>query len=68
MMRVAILRYPGTWSERDFQHALSLVPGRFSAVYAFLSASRSSQDAGTAPSQRSRKQLSHSRITDEHFC
>src|SRR2546427_4264973 len=26
-MRVAILRYPGTWSERDFQHALSLVPG-----------------------------------------
>ncbi|TME73919.1 MAG: phosphoribosylformylglycinamidine synthase I, partial [Chloroflexi bacterium] len=27
MTRVAILRYPGTWSERDFQHALSLVPG-----------------------------------------
>jgi phosphoribosylformylglycinamidine synthase len=26
MTRVAILRYPGTWSERDFQHALSLVP------------------------------------------
>src|ERR671931_1882943 len=25
--RVAILRYPGTWSERDFAHALSLVPG-----------------------------------------
>jgi len=25
--RVAILRYPGTWSERDFQHALSLVEG-----------------------------------------
>ena len=27
MTRVAILRYPGTWSERDFAHALSLVPG-----------------------------------------
>jgi len=27
MTRVALLRYPGTWSERDFQHALSLIPG-----------------------------------------
>ncbi len=27
MTRVALLRYPGTWSERDFQHAFSLVPG-----------------------------------------
>jgi phosphoribosylformylglycinamidine synthase I len=26
MTRVALLRYPGTWSERDFQHAFSLVP------------------------------------------
>jgi phosphoribosylformylglycinamidine synthase len=26
MTRVALLRYPGTWSERDFEHALSLVP------------------------------------------
>jgi len=25
--RVALLRFPGTWSERDFQHAFSLVPG-----------------------------------------
>lgn len=25
-MRVAILRFPGTWSERDFAHAFSLVP------------------------------------------
>jgi len=25
LSRVAILRYPGTWSERDFAHALSLV-------------------------------------------
>src|SRR5947209_18593587 len=25
-MRVALLRYPGTWSERDFAHAFSLVP------------------------------------------
>ncbi|MBI2773182.1 MAG: phosphoribosylformylglycinamidine synthase subunit PurQ [Chloroflexi bacterium] len=24
-MRVAILRFPGTWSERDFEHAFSLV-------------------------------------------
>ena len=24
MVRVAILRFPGTWSERDFEHALSL--------------------------------------------
>jgi phosphoribosylformylglycinamidine synthase len=27
MTRVAILRYPGTWSDRDFVHALSLVEG-----------------------------------------
>src|SRR5437762_988597 len=27
MTRVAILRYPGTWSERDFGHALSLIEG-----------------------------------------
>ncbi|HEV8534645.1 MAG TPA: phosphoribosylformylglycinamidine synthase I [Candidatus Limnocylindria bacterium] len=27
MTRVAILRYPGTWSERDFAHALSLIDG-----------------------------------------
>src|SRR2546423_739774 len=27
MTRVAVLRYPGTWSERDFAHALSLVDG-----------------------------------------
>jgi len=27
MTRVALLRYPGTWSERDFAHAFSLVPG-----------------------------------------
>ena len=27
MTRVALLRYPGTWSERDFEHALSTVPG-----------------------------------------
>src|SRR5687767_1827701 len=25
MVRVAILRFPGTWSDRDFEHALSLV-------------------------------------------
>jgi len=24
--RVALLRYPGTWSERDFAHAFSLIP------------------------------------------
>ncbi|HEY7624561.1 MAG TPA: phosphoribosylformylglycinamidine synthase subunit PurQ [Candidatus Limnocylindria bacterium] len=27
MTRVAILRYPGTWSERDFAHAFTLFPG-----------------------------------------
>ncbi len=27
MTRVALLRYPGTWSERDFAHAFSLIPG-----------------------------------------
>jgi phosphoribosylformylglycinamidine synthase len=27
MTRVAILRYPGTWSERDFAHALSQIEG-----------------------------------------
>jgi phosphoribosylformylglycinamidine synthase subunit PurQ / glutaminase len=27
MTRVAVLRYPGTWSERDFAHALSLIEG-----------------------------------------
>jgi phosphoribosylformylglycinamidine synthase I len=27
MTRIAILRYPGTWSERDFAHALSLIEG-----------------------------------------
>ena len=32
MARVAILRYPGTWSERDFAHALSLIPGVESEV------------------------------------
>jgi phosphoribosylformylglycinamidine synthase I len=26
MTRIALLRYPGTWSERDFAHAFSLVP------------------------------------------
>ena len=32
MSRVAILRYPGTWSERDFAHALSLVEGAQSEI------------------------------------
>src|SRR5579859_966330 len=27
MARIAILRFPGTWSDRDFEHALSLVGG-----------------------------------------
>src|SRR2546428_8453616 len=26
-MRVAILRFPGTWSDRDFQHVISNVVG-----------------------------------------
>ena len=27
MTRIALLRYPGTWSERDFEHAFSLIEG-----------------------------------------
>ncbi len=34
MARIAILRFPGTWSDRDFEHALSLAgpPGRINSL------------------------------------
>ncbi len=32
-MRVAVLRFPGTWSERDFVHALSLVGAEAEIVW-----------------------------------
>ena len=32
-MRIAVLRFPGTWSERDFVHALSLVGAEAEIVW-----------------------------------
>src|SRR5947208_16142168 len=48
-MRVAILRYPGTWSERDFQHALSLVPGVESDILWHEDADLADYDAAVVP-------------------
>ena len=48
-MRVAILRYPGTWSERDFQHALSLVPGVESDILWHEDADLAGYDAAVVP-------------------
>src|SRR3979490_2594701 len=49
MTRVAILRYPGTWSERDFQHALSLVPGVESDILWHEDADLAGYDAAIVP-------------------
>ena len=49
MTRVAILRYPGTWSERDFQHALSLVPEVESDILWHEDADLSGYDAAIVP-------------------
>ncbi|HEV8230602.1 MAG TPA: phosphoribosylformylglycinamidine synthase I [Candidatus Limnocylindria bacterium] len=49
MTRVAILRYPGTWSERDFQHALSLVPGVESEIVWHDGARLDGYDAAIVP-------------------
>jgi len=49
MTRVAILRYPGTWSERDFQHALSLVPGVESDILWHEDADLAGYDAAVVP-------------------
>ncbi len=49
MTRVAILRYPGTWSERDFQHALSLVPGVESDILWHEDCDLNGYDAAVVP-------------------
>ena len=49
MTRVAILRYPGTWSERDFEHALSLVPGVESDTVWHEDAKLAGYDAAIVP-------------------
>ncbi|HKY51457.1 MAG TPA: phosphoribosylformylglycinamidine synthase subunit PurQ [Candidatus Limnocylindria bacterium] len=49
MTRVAILRYPGTWSERDFKHALSLVPGVESEILWHENADLAGFDAAIIP-------------------
>jgi len=49
MTRVAILRYPGTWSERDFQHALSLVPDVESDILWHEDADLAGYDAAIVP-------------------
>jgi phosphoribosylformylglycinamidine synthase subunit PurQ / glutaminase len=49
MSRVAILRYPGTWSERDFAHALSLVEGVESEIVWHEDADLRGFDAAIVP-------------------
>ncbi len=48
-MRVAILRFPGTWSERDFAHAFSLVPGVETEILWHADASLKGFDAAIVP-------------------
>jgi phosphoribosylformylglycinamidine synthase len=48
-MKVAILRYPGTWSERDFAHALSLVGGVESEILWHEDADLRGFDAAIVP-------------------
>jgi phosphoribosylformylglycinamidine synthase subunit PurQ / glutaminase len=47
--RVAILRYPGTWSERDFEHALSLIEGVESEIQWHEDADLRGFDAAIVP-------------------
>jgi phosphoribosylformylglycinamidine synthase I len=47
--RVAILRYPGTWSERDFSHALSLIEGIESEIQWHEDADLRGFDAAIVP-------------------
>jgi phosphoribosylformylglycinamidine synthase I len=47
--RVAILRYPGTWSERDFAHALSLIEGVESEILWHEDADLHGFDAAIVP-------------------
>ncbi len=49
MKRVAILRYPGTWSERDFAHALSLIEGVESEIQWHEDADLRGFDAAIVP-------------------
>ncbi len=49
MTRVAILRFPGTWSERDFAHAFSLVPGVETEILWHADASLKGFDAAIVP-------------------
>jgi phosphoribosylformylglycinamidine synthase subunit PurQ / glutaminase len=49
MTRVAILRYPGTWSERDFAHALSLIEGVESEIQWHEDADLRGLDAAIVP-------------------
>ena len=49
MTRVAILRYPGTWSERDFSHALSLIDGVESQIQWHEDADLRGFDAAIVP-------------------
>ena len=49
MTRVAILRFPGTWSERDFAHAFSLVPGVETEILWHADASLRGFDAAIVP-------------------
>ena len=49
MTRVAILRYPGTWSERDFAHALSLIEGVESEIQWHEDADLRGFDAAIVP-------------------
>ena len=47
--RVAILRFPGTWSERDFAHAFTLVPGVETQILWHADASLKGFDAAIVP-------------------
>lgn len=49
MTRIALLRYPGTWSERDFEHAFSLVPGVETEILWHEDADLSGFDAAIVP-------------------
>ena len=49
MTRVPILRYPGTWSERDFAHALSLIDGIESEIQWHEDADLRGFDAAIVP-------------------
>jgi len=49
MTRVAILRFPGTWSERDFEHAFTLVPGVETEILWHADADLKGFDAAIVP-------------------